>query len=51
MYGSATTPGFIGGTLASTGLGIGSSILLVVGIVFIGLGIWALVKKNSVHRP
>ena len=43
--------GLTGGTLAATGLAAGSMILLVVGAVFLAVGVYMLLKKDSVHRP
>lgn len=51
MYGSTATAGVSGGTLAMTGLTVGSMILLVVGVLFIAAGIVTLLKKNSSVRP
>lgn len=51
MYGTTATAGVSGGTLAMTGLAAGSMILLAVGAVFIVIGVFALMKKNSPVRP
>jgi LPXTG-motif cell wall-anchored protein len=50
MYGAG--PSASGGAaLASTGLAAGSWVLGVVGLVFIALGLWALVRRHSKNRP
>lgn len=51
MYGNITATGVGGGTLAATGMAVGSWVLLAVGIIFAGAAICALIKKNSKHRP
>lgn len=49
MYGNVTATGAT--TLAATGLAVGSQVLLVVGLVFVVLGVFLLVRKNSKNRP
>lgn len=51
MYGTTATAGVSGGALAMTGLTAGSMILLAIGVVFIAVGIFTLLKKNSPIRP
>lgn len=51
MYGTTATAGVSGGTLAMTGLAAGSMILLAIGAVFIAVGVFTLLKKNSSVRP
>lgn len=51
MYGSNVSASVAGGTLAATGAAAGSVILLVVGAVFIAMGIFMLLKKDSAFRP
>lgn len=49
MYGATPVAG--GATLASTGLAAGSWILAVIGVVFVALGVWALIRSHSKNRP
>lgn len=51
IYGSNTAAGVAGATLASTGLAVGSWVLLAVGVIFAGIAIYTLIKKDSKHRP
>lgn len=51
MYGTTASSGVAGTALAMTGLTVGSSILLAIGVIFIGIGIYLLIKKNSKARP
>jgi LPXTG-motif cell wall-anchored protein len=50
MYAAGPVTGG-GATLAATGLGMGSWVLAVAGVIFVGVGLWTLVRKNSKNRP
>lgn len=50
MYGAGPSAGG-GATLAATGLGAGSAVLTVIGVIFTAWGIWMLVRRHSSHRP
>lgn len=50
MYGAGPTAGG-GATLAATGLTAGSWALAVIGVIFVALGVWALIRNHSKHRP
>jgi LPXTG-motif cell wall-anchored protein len=51
MYNGVSAAGLTGGSLAATGVAAGSWILAVVGLIFLGVGVYMLLKKNSRHRP
>lgn len=50
MYGATPAAGG-GATLAATGLAAGSWVLAVVGVIFVALGMWALIRRHSKNRP
>lgn len=52
MYGAApAAAGGAGAGLAYTGLAAGTWVLAVIGIVFVALGVWALIRSHSKNRP
>lgn len=50
MYGT-TEMSASGAVLASTGLAMGSYVLAGIGLIFAGIAVIMLVKKNSKNRP
>lgn len=51
MYGTDISASVTGSSLASTGLAVGSWILLVLGGIFVVAGVFMLLKRNSSNRP
>lgn len=53
MYGSEISgaSSIVGGSLAMTGLTVGSTLLLAAGLIMVGVTIYLLVRKNGEHRP
>lgn len=51
MYSNVAGTGITGGTLAATGLSIGSSILVVLGVIFVIVGLYMVLRPDSKHRP
>lgn len=51
MYGANETSAAAGAALAVTGLTAGTWVLAAAGLVFIAVGLWALVRSNGKNRP
>jgi hypothetical protein len=51
MYGSESGAMAAGGTFATTGLAVGSWVLVVIAFIFAVGAIMSLVRRKSVHRP